>query len=424
MTGRVTKVWLLADLRRRLRRPDDPGRALDALRRRARAASPHYADVLAGLDEAPLGALPVLTKDGLVESFDRVVTDRRVTAADLQHHVDTAPAGTRYGRWWVGASSGSSGRPLLLAFDRREWSAKLANVTRAQAIVGVTSMEGPRRVARIASPSSWHLSAQVGATLSDPRRPTLRLPATTPFDELCHRLEGWRPTVLNGYASVLGALAEAQLAGDVCLRPQRVLSGAEPLTEGVRERIREAWDVEPHDQYVTTEAGFVAAECDAHVGMHVITEDTVVEVLDDHVLVTVLDSRTVPLIRYRLEDVVVVDADPCPCGRTSPRLRVEGRARDLLRIPAGGGSVEVHPVVFTQVLDRQPVERWRVVHRGGRITVEVVGARSTFDDQQVVRSLTAAIVEATGAAVSVEVTRVDALASGASGKAARIVDEG
>ena len=424
MTNRLTKAWLLADLRRRLARPTDPAVALADLRRRAASASPHYAEVLAGTEGARLAELPVLTKDALVASFDRVVTDPVLRADDLQRHVDSTAPGTRFGRWWVGASSGGTGRPLLLAYDLHEWSAKLANVARAQAVVGASSIDGPRRVARIASPSAWHLSAQVGSTLSDPRRPTLRIPATTPLDELAHRLEAWGPTVLNGYASVLGALADAQLAGEVRLAPRLVLSGAEPLSEGIRDRIREAWDVEPHDQYVTTEAGFVAAECDAHDGMHVIAEDTVVEVLDDAVLVTVLASRAVPLIRYRLEDTVRVDPEPCRCGRTTPRLRVDGRARELLSIPLPGTTAVVHPVVFTQVLDRQPVAAWRVVHRAGRIAVEVAGARPSFDERHVVDALAHALDSAVGAPVPVTVSVVDALTTGASGKASRIVDEG
>ena len=424
MTGRLTHAWLLADVRRRLRRPPDPDRALAELRRHASASSRHHADALAGLEGAPLAELPVLTKDDLVHDFDRIATDPRVTATALQHHVDTAAPGTRFGRYWVGASSGSSGMPVLLPSDRREWAAKLANAARAQAIVGAGAIEGPRRVARIASPSPWHLSAQVGATLADPRRPTLRLPATRPLDELLHELEAWGPTVLNGYASILGAVADAQLAGDVALRPQRVLSGGEPLTEGVRARIREAWGVEPHDQYVTTEAGFVAAECDAHDGMHVIAEDTVVEVLDDAVLVTVLASRTVPLIRYRIDDRVRVDADPCGCGRTTPRLHVEGRARELLPIRHATGTTTVHPVAFTQVLDRQPVSAWRVVHRSGDVVVEVAGVRDGFDEARVARDVEGALREATGADVPVRVVAVDRLPATASGKASRIVDEG
>lgn len=425
MTGPLAKAWLVLEIRRRLARTSDPDRAVAQLRRHAVAKSPYHARALAGLDDAPLPDLPVLTKADVVGHFDELVTDRRLRAADLRHHVDTAEPGTAMGRWRVGASSGSSGRPALFAFDRHEWAAMLANAARAQAVVS-SSFRGPRRVARVASPSRWHLSAQVGATLADPRRPTLRLPATTPLDRLVTELDAWRPTVLNGYASVLGTLADAQLAGALHIEPGLVLSGAEPLTDGIRHRIREAWGIEPHDQYVTTEAGFVAAECDAHDGMHVLTDDVLVEPGDDRtddgpVLLTVLWSRTLPLLRYRLEDTVSVDRDPCTCGRRSPRLKVHGRARELLAIPHEGGVSRVHPVVLTQVLDRQPVMAWQVVHRAGVIEVVVAGARPGLDDDRLAAQVVQALGEATGQRIPVTVTRVDALAS-SSGKAARIVD--
>lgn len=426
--GRLTKARLLLDLRRELRRPTDPARRLAELREHAATSSPWYRRRLAALDAAPLGELPVLTRDELVEGFDELVTDRRLDRASVQRHVDASPPGTRLGRYWIGASSGSGGRPALLPFDRREWASKLANAARAQAVVGAGGARGARgsggagrpRVARIASPSGWHLSAQVGATLSDPRRPTLRLPATTPFDELVERLGRWQPTVLNGYASVLGRLADAQLAGDVDIAPVRVLSGAEPLTDGIRERIRAAWDVEPHDQYVATETGFIAVECEAHDGMHVLEDDVVVEVVEGGVLVSVLHSRTVPLLRYRIEDAVRLLDGPCACGRRSPRIVVDGRARELLTFRHAGGTSTVHPVAFTQVLDRQPVAAWQVVHRPDAVDVLVAGAREGFDEPAVASALTAAL-DAAGARIPVTIRQVAEVPSAASGKAARFV---
>lgn len=423
--GRLTKAGLLVGLRGELRRPAPVGRALADLRSHAAAASPWYRARLAGLDGAPLAELPVLTRDDLVEHFDELVTDRSLRREQLQRHVDASPPGTRLGRYWIGASSGSGGRPALLPFDRHEWAAKLANAARAQAIVGAGGAgraEGRPRVARIASPSGWHLSAQVGATLSDPRRPTLRLPATTPFDELVDQLQRWRPTVLNGYASVLGRLADAQLAGDLDVAPRRVLSGAEPLTAGVRERVRSAWGVEPHDQYVATEAGFIAAECDAHDGMHVLEDDVVLEVRDGAVLVTVLHSRTVPLIRYRIDDAVRLLDGPCTCGRRSPRLVVDGRARELLTFAHAGGSATVHPVVFTQVLDRQPVAAWQVVHRPDAVDVLVAGAREGFDEPAAVAALSAALADAAGTRIPVTLHQVAEVPPASSGKAARFVE--
>lgn len=68
--------------------------------------------------------------------------------------------------------------------------------------------------------------------------------------------------------------------------------------------------------------------------------------------------------------------------------------------------------------------RWRVVHGGAEITVEVVGPRADFSEQGVVDALRSALCEVTGAPVPVSVAVVDGLPAGPAGKAARIVDEG
>jgi phenylacetate-CoA ligase len=54
-------------------------------------------------------------------------------------------------------------------------------------------------------------------------------------------------------------------------------------------------------------------------------------------VVTDLNNYGMPLIRYRVEDVGVLGAVPCACGRTLPILqRLEGRVADFLKKPDGG----------------------------------------------------------------------------------------
>jgi phenylacetate-coenzyme A ligase PaaK-like adenylate-forming protein len=92
-------------------------------------------------------------------------------------------------------------------------------------------------------------------------------------------------------------------------------------------------------------------------------------------LVTNLFNRTLPLIRYELDDLVTLSPDPCPCGRP---LRViaalEGRSDDILRLPgASGGTVAVHPHALRSPLARfGEVAQCRVVHDEDGVHVELV----------------------------------------------------
>jgi phenylacetate-CoA ligase len=448
-TPRVEQARLLLGLRRllaarrRLDRGDDSARAawraaqLTALRRHAAERSPWYRDAHRGLDDAPLEDLPVLTKADVVDRFDDIVTDRGLRSEHLRAAVDGDDVVRVNGRYRVAMSSGSSGRPGLFPFDPREWVHLLAGAARGRSLAGTTGAGGSPRSAKVGSPSPWHLSRQLAGTLQDPRKPSLELSATRDVPDLVRELRAWRPEVLTGYASVLGALAAAQLDGDLDISPTQVLSGGEVLTPAVRAAVREAWGVEPHDQYLTTEAGFVAVECPAHAGLHVLEDHVVVEVVDDdgrpvepgelgtRALLTVLSSRTVPLIRYQLDDVLATAPGPCDCGRTTARIgTIVGTPRDLLELPgSAGGTVAVHPVAFTAVLDSAPVRAWQVAHGPAGLTVRVVDPAPSFEPTRVIEAVTGALTAAGACTPEVEVAVVDSIDRTASGKAALLVNE-
>jgi phenylacetate-coenzyme A ligase PaaK-like adenylate-forming protein len=86
-------------------------RALRELREFAAARSPFYRNLHRGLDDAPLEALPVVTKGMLMEHFDEVVTDPEVHLADVERYLEDASATSRFrGEYQVVATGGTTGR--------------------------------------------------------------------------------------------------------------------------------------------------------------------------------------------------------------------------------------------------------------------------------------------------------------------------
>jgi phenylacetate-CoA ligase len=95
-----------------------------------------------------------------------------------------------------------------------------------------------------------------------------------------------------------------------------------------------------------------------------LSDDHVVEVIDPatgkHVdegasgelVVSDVWRQAMPIIRYRTGDLTEgLNLDPCPCGRTAPRMqRVIGRASDIPRIK----GMFVVPRHVQNVLDRHP----------------------------------------------------------------------
>jgi phenylacetate-coenzyme A ligase PaaK-like adenylate-forming protein len=187
--------------------------------------------------------------------------------------------------------------------------------------------------------------------------------------------------------------------------------------------------------YAGTENGGIAAECHQHRGMHLFEDLVIPEVVDDayrpvppgqagdRLLVTVLSSRTIPLIRYEMTDRVTLATHACACHLPFRLLEsVDGRTDDLLDLPAAaGGTVRVHPLVFHQVLDLLDAATWQVRQEQNQLRVLVAAPGNGFDQVQAEHALTAALAAAGAPATPVHISAVDTIPAGPAGKRPLVV---
>jgi len=305
------------------------------------------------------------------------VTDRAIRLADVRNHISSAPAGKLFlGRYQVCATSGTSGEPGIFLYDSREWAWILASFARANRWAGIPAgLFHQLRLAMVGSSKPWHQSNAVAESLHSPWVPSLRLAATDPVADICRKLTGWRPRLLITYAAMAGILAEEELASRLDIAPQAVMCVAEALTRAARAQVRRAWGAEPFEIYSSTETACIAAECHAHAGLHLFEDLLVTEVVDEDnrpvppgtmgakVLVSLLFSRTLPLIRYELDDGAIVASDDCDCRLPFRRLtKIGGRIAETLRIVRPDGSVaNLHPTQFEDVIGLTDVKCWQVI---------------------------------------------------------------
>lgn len=170
------------------------------------------------------------------------------------------------------------------------------------------------------------------------------------------------PTILVAPPSVLRVIAQAAPA----IRPTRVYSVAEVLTDRDATHLARAFG-QPviHQLYQCTE-GFLGHTC-AHGTLH-LNEDVAHierEYLDEHRFVPVVTDfsrRAQPIVRYRLNDILVQRSTPCPCGSAFTALeRIEGREDDTLLI----SGTRVFADLVTRALIAAPgFEQFRVRQLG------------------------------------------------------------
>ena len=429
--------------RRALRRRDGWSRArllahqaeeLRRLRRHAYAHSPFYRRFHAGRLDRPLAELPVLTKAHLMEHFNDVATRRDLRLAEVEAYQRQARAGELFhGRYYVAATAGTTGRRGVFVWDFAEWAHVLASYNRAFDWAGSTAgLFRQVRTAVVSSTDPTHQSALVGASIHSPWVPTLRIDSGDDLSSITARLNDWRPQMLIGYASMVRLLAQEQVQGRLAIAPQFVFSASEVLTDSTRRLAMRAWGRTPHDVYAATESSGIAAECGQHRGMHLFEDLVITEIVDEDnrpvpagtygakVLITVLFSRTLPLIRYEMGDSVApAAAHSCPCGRPYAAIDgVQGRDQEALVFPApSGGHRAVQPIVFHHVMDTIAAAGWQIVQRPNGDLEALLVPTGPIDEPALVESLRSALAAQGVRVPAVRTRMVPAIPRTALGKA-------
>jgi phenylacetate-CoA ligase len=201
------------------------------------------------------------------------------------------------------------------------------------------------------------------------------------------------------YALHLVEAMQAMRVNTNALALKRVLVGGEPWSEATRRRIQEGLNVTATDNYAVSElmGPGIGGECLERNGLHVNEDHFLVEVVDPRTLapvppgergelvVTTLTKEAFPIVRFRTRDLTSLMVDPCPCGRTSVRIRrIEARTDDMLIIK----GVNVFPAQVQAVLrdlDGHEAPRHQIVierrHALDEATVLVEVSQSVFFDE-------------------------------------------
>ncbi|WP_028561043.1 phenylacetate--CoA ligase family protein [Paenibacillus pinihumi] len=163
----------------------------------------------------------------------------------------------------------------------------------------------------------------------------------------------FKPTILQGYASSLFEFAKYININKINMtKIQLVENRSEHLTDGQRSEIAEAFGGTVTNMYGLAELFPIAYEC-KYKKMHICSDNVFLEVLSEsnesdfgEIVVTSLNCKTLPLIRYRTGDIGKIDKQECTCGRLEPVLTLaQGRLSDYIITPNG----RMNPVLLRRL---------------------------------------------------------------------------
>jgi phenylacetate-CoA ligase len=266
----------------------------------------------------------------------------------------------------VHGSSGTGGRPTLVAYTRADlalWARMCARALAAAGATRASTVHNAYGYGLFTGGIGIHQGAvELGATVvpasggMTPRQVTL--------------IRDLRPDILActpSYAIRLGeALAEAGVRPGEGLALRAGLFGAEPWSHQLRARIEELLGLRALDIYGLSEVigPGVASECfEAADGLHVNEDHFVVEAIESatgepvpdgtegELVFSTVTREALPLLRYRTGDVASLRRGTCACGRTLVRMsKVTGRRDDMLVVR----GVNVYPNEVERVLLAEP----------------------------------------------------------------------
>ncbi len=302
----------------------------------------------------------------------------------------------------VHASSGTTGKPTVVGYTRRDirtWSSLVARCLAAAGMRPGERLQNAYGYGLFTGGLGLHYGGEELGVMVTPMsggqtRKQIML------------LQDFAPNAISctpSYALNLAETAE-EMGVDIRKLPLRVgIHGAEPWTEEMRYEIESRLGIEALDIYGLSEVigPGVGMECaEGKNGLHIWEDHFLVECVDvdtgkplpygeeGEIVFTSLTKEAFPIIRYRTRDISILDAAPCKCGRTHVRMRrITGRSDDMLIIR----GVNVFPSQVESILMQSetlsPFYQLEVFREGNldRLVINVEGSPPLLEQSREVQ---------------------------------------
>ena len=260
----------------------------------------------------------------------------------------------------IHASSGTTGRPTVVGYTRKDLTTWAEIVTRSLCMAGVHRED----IVQIAYGYGL-FTGGLGIHYGCENLGASVIPISGGnTDKQLQLMQDFGTTVLActpSYSLFLAEEMEAKGIKKEDLKLRVGVFGAEPWTENMRKEIEAKLGLKAIDIYGLSEimGPGVSCECEQQAGMHIFEDHFIPEIIDPitlqplpageigELVFTTITKEGIPLIRYRTRDLTRLNYEKCDCGRTLVRMeKCKGRSDDMLIIR----GVNVFPSQIESVL--------------------------------------------------------------------------
>ncbi|MGC9375986.1 MAG: hypothetical protein ACP5DQ_13240, partial [Bacteroidales bacterium] len=306
-----------------------------------------------------LGKIPVLDREDFIDNYSNLIDKKN-----------------RYAIQFPSSSSGTTGTPLKYIHDKDGESAGIAG---GYALYNLSGWWPGDRTLHIwgnpASIKKWNtfFSKAKRKLLNQINYPAFLLNNPENYPHLLELIYSQKPYYIDGYASSIGSFAAWLAKKNKKIDGiKAVFTTAENLTQVNKENI-EKYIGPVSDLYGCGEINGIAIQPINHEEYYVLDTHVIVETVEingiKELVVTDLDNRIMPFIRYKIGDTVDgIYAGSAKRGLHFSRFKkLEGRISDYIQLPSGK---IIHPVTLlggTFLRSFPSIKRHKVIWNGSKM---------------------------------------------------------
>lgn len=298
------------------------------------------------------------------------------------------------------STSGTSGGPMAVFYDKRfmdycmaawRFRKRLAigvKPWQKVMVIGYGGLIAPKKgqdqsgeMARMKRKSQGRES--LGPIVHLLRDREKRVTVGSDANEVLSQILEFDPKLIRGTPSYLRLLAEAMAErGIEGLGDKVVRTEGEVTDEETRRYLESSFKCKVFDEYSSWDFGNGAWQCTKREGYHIDADLLILEVVRGNeqvspgergeIVVTNLLNYAMPLIRYRVGDIGVLDDKTCSCGRGLPLLKsIEGREADCFTLPSG--QLITPRTIMTVIQGTPGVSRYQAVQESmNQVRIELM----------------------------------------------------
>ena len=324
-------------------------------------------------DVRDLNKIPLISKEDIRNNFPNNIISKKIDSS----------------KCWIWDTSGSTGMPLKIVFDKK--SDDFANAIIIRSYIG-NGLRFFDRWCIVGFPEYYeHHSKYFGSPWKIPYFHPEYISVFSSIEEKINLLKKYNPRILDCCTTDLFLIAKYIKENDVKgINPEVITSNGEFLDDYTRKYISEIFGKKISDVCGCFELRRTVWECPFHEGYHIDIDSVVMQFIKDgeevaageegRIVYTGLHNYAMPIIRYDIGDWGIPLKELCSCGRGLPLMKlIEGKLMDFL-VTNDGELVSPH--IAKRILTHLPgIKIFKIIQSSKKNIQILIVKNSNYKDK-------------------------------------------